>query len=74
LRAALYPSAPSDTPTQRRLAARIYRLLKRLHVRGLLARIPRSRRWRVSLNGHAFMGMAIKHHDHVYLDTLSKAA
>lgn len=74
LRAALYPSASSDTQTQRRLAARVHRLLKRLHVRGLVARIPRSRRWRVSLNGHAFMAMAIKHHDHLYLETLSKAA
>lgn len=74
VRAVLYPSAPSDRQTQRRLAARVHRFLKRLHVRGLIARIPRSRRWRVSPNGHAFMAMAIKHHDHIYLDTLSKAA
>ena len=74
VRAELYPSASSDTQTQRRLAARVHRLLKRLHVRGLIGRIPRSRRWRVSANGHAFMAMAIKHHDHIYLDTLSKAA
>jgi hypothetical protein len=74
VRALLYPSAPSDVLTQRRLAARVHRLLKRLHVRGLIARIPRSRRWRVSANGHAFMAMAIKHHDHIYLDTLAQAA
>lgn len=74
VRAALFPSATPDTQTQRRLAARLYRLLKRLHVRGLIARIPHSRRWRVSAKGHAFMAMAIKHHDDIYLDTLSKAA
>jgi hypothetical protein len=74
VRATLYPCAPSDTHTQRRLAARLYRLLKRLHVRGLIARIPHSRRWRVAAKGHAFMAMAIKHHDDIYLGTLSKAA
>jgi len=74
VRALLYPCAPSDTQTQRRLAARVHRFLKRLHVRALIGRIPRSRRWRVSPNGHAFMAMAIKHHEELYLDTLSKAA
>lgn len=74
VRAALYPAAPSDPLTQRRLAARVHRALKRLHVRGLIARIPRSRRWRVTFDGQAFMGMAIKHHDEIYLTTLAQAA
>jgi hypothetical protein len=74
VRAALYPAAPTDTPTQRRLAARVHRALKRLHVRGLIARIPHSRRWRATLDGQAFMGMAIKHHDDIYLTTLANAA
>lgn len=74
VRAALYPAATTDTPTQRRLAARVHRALKRLHVRGLIARMPRSRRWRVTTDGHAFMGMAIKHHDDIYLVTLARAA
>lgn len=74
VRAALYPAASPDKPTQRRLAARVHRALKRLHVRGLIARIPRSRRWRVTTDGHAFMGMALKHHDLIYLNTLNRAA
>jgi hypothetical protein len=74
VRAALYPAAQTNTQTQRRLAARVHRALKRLHVRGLIARIPRSRRWRVTPNGHAFMAMAIKHHDDIYLATLAKVA
>lgn len=74
VRAALYPAAPTDTSTQRRLAARVHRALKRLHVRGLIARIPHSRRWRVTTDGQAFMGMAIKHHDDIYLTTLARAA
>jgi len=74
VRAVLYPAAPSDPLTQRRLAARVHRALKRLHVRALIARIPHSRRWRVTTDGHAFMGMAIKHHDDIYLTTLATAA
>jgi hypothetical protein len=74
VRAALYPAASPDPRTQRRLAARVHRALKRLHVRGLIARIPRSRRWRATRDGQAFMGMAIKHHDDIYLTTLAQAA
>lgn len=74
VRAVLYPAAPSDPLTQRRLAARVHRALKRMHVRGLIARIPHSRRWRVTLNGHAFMGMAIKHYEEPYIAPSNKAA
>jgi hypothetical protein len=74
VRRALYPTAPTDSATQHRLAARVHRAFKRLHVRGLLARIPNSRRWRVTTDGQAFMGMAIKHHDEIYLSTLANAA
>jgi len=35
-------------PVDRRFSNRVSRLLKRLHVHGLIAKIPRSRRWRVS--------------------------
>jgi len=52
----------------------VRRYLKRLHVRGLLARIPHSRRWRVTVQGHAFMAMAIKHHDEIYINTLAAEA
>jgi hypothetical protein len=34
-------------------------VFKRLHLRGLLAKIPRSRRWRVTQLGHAVMSTAV---------------
>ena len=49
------PSAEHD----RRRSAHVSRLLKRLHLRGLLAKIPRSRRWRVTHLGHAVMSTAV---------------
>jgi len=36
------------------------RLLRRLHAHGLIAKVPRSRRWRVSLGGRRLMASAIK--------------
>jgi hypothetical protein len=34
------------------------RLLKRLHVRQLVAKIPRTRRWRVTQRGRQWLGLA----------------
>jgi len=43
----------NDDPQEcRRQSAAVGRLLKRLHVRGLIAKVPRSRRWHVSREGH----------------------
>ena len=54
-----------DAHTTRRQSARVSRLLKRLHVRRLIAKIPRSRRWRITANGHALMIMVLTaHHEH----------
>jgi len=44
----------------KRGSAQISRLLHRLHVHGLVAKIPRSRRWRVTAFGHSVMGTAVK--------------
>ena len=33
--------------------------MKRLHIRGFIAKIPRSRRWRVTQLGHAVMSAAV---------------
>jgi hypothetical protein len=49
------PSAATD----RRRSAQVSRLVKRLHLRGLVAKIPRSRRWRVTQLGHAILSAAI---------------
>ena len=52
------------TPTcpvrRRRLSSKIYRRLNMLRVHGLLAKVPRSRRWRITQRGHAFMSAALK--------------
>jgi hypothetical protein len=69
IRNSLYPSA--DAAVYRKLSARVSRILKRFHVRGLIAKIPHSRRWRVTTNGHAFMNMAIKHQAEFYPATLA---
>jgi hypothetical protein len=74
IRTLLYPNATDNPQVQRRLAGRVRRKLKRLHVRGLIARIPHSRRWRITVSGHAFMGMAIKHHDEIYITKLHNKA
>jgi hypothetical protein len=51
-----YPLAPNEhmQPSQ------VTRLFRRLHAHGLIAKIPRSRRWRVSLAGRRTMSTAIK--------------
>ena len=41
-------------------SGQVTRLLRRLHVHQLVAKIPRSRRWRVSLNGRSIMAAAVK--------------
>jgi hypothetical protein len=46
------------TGQQRRASAAVGRLLKRLHVRHLVAKIPRTRRWRVTERGRHLLGAA----------------
>ena len=47
-----------DDPRQQR--AQVSRLLHRLHVYGLAAKIPRSRRWRVTAFGHRVMAASVR--------------
>jgi hypothetical protein len=55
IRAALYTEAAKD-PLRQRHSAAVGRLLKRLQVRGLVVKVPRSRRWRVTDQGRHVMG------------------
>jgi len=41
-------------------SAQVSRLLHRLHVYGLVAKIPRSRRWRVSASGYRIMSASLR--------------
>jgi hypothetical protein len=74
IRQVLYPRGGSDPATQRRSSARVSRLFGRLHVRGLIAKIPHSRRWRVTGDGHAFLSMSIQHHAEAYPQTIMQLA
>lgn len=56
IRAALFGVDGKD---QARRGAAVGRLLKRLHVRQLLAKIPRTRRWRVTERGRHLLGRAV---------------
>jgi hypothetical protein len=59
VRAALYDKARTNKERQRQSAA-IGRLLKRLHVRGLVAKVPRTRRWRVTERGQHILGDTLR--------------
>lgn len=61
VRGHLFP--PSQSPPEaRRQSARVSRLLKRLHVHGLIAKIPRSRRWRLTRQGQALLAITLEFH------------
>jgi len=59
IREALYGELESG-PEQRRASAAVGRVLKRLHVRGLVAKIPRTRRWRVTERGRHLLSLAVQ--------------
>jgi hypothetical protein len=52
----------------------VTRLFRRLHAHGLIAKIPRSRRWRVSLSGRRTMTTAIKLREVAYPSLFATAA
>lgn len=57
LRAALFGD---DSKSSSPRSAASGRLLKRLHVRGLVAKIPRTHRWRVTDSGRQLLGFAVQ--------------
>lgn len=57
IRLALFGQDP-EYPTRR--SAAVGRLMKRLHVRQLLAKVPRTRRWRVTERGRQLLGLALQ--------------
>jgi hypothetical protein len=67
-------SPTTDPNAQRRQATALGRKLKRLHVRRLLARIPRTRRWRVTQLGQSLLQRSIHLHDHGIPTTFAHAA
>jgi len=63
IRQALWGQHPS-ADQRRRQARKVTRLLKRLHLRGLLAKIPHTRRWRVTARGQQVLGALVQLHYH----------
>jgi hypothetical protein len=73
IRAALYEST-EDAMERRRQSHAVGRLLKRLHVRGLLAKVPHSHRWHVSKKGHQVLGAVVQLYHHGIPAAMSAAA
>jgi hypothetical protein len=63
IREALYGST-KDAGERRRQSAAVGRMLKRLHVRGLIVKVPHSRRWHVSRKGHEVLGAVVQLYYH----------
>jgi len=59
VRVALYGEAKERRRRQRQSAA-VGRMLKRLHVRGLVAKVPHTRRWRVTERGRHLLGDTLR--------------
>jgi hypothetical protein len=59
IRAALFGAS---APASRQQSAAVGRLVKRLHNRQLVAKIPRTRRWRVTEAGRHLLSLAVKHY------------
>jgi hypothetical protein len=65
---------PKDSQTARRQSARLTRKLHLLHAHGLIAKIPRSRRWRVTTKGAAVMGAAIHYRERALPEEIMRLA
>ena len=73
IRTRLFPKARNKL-IERRQSAMTSRLLKRLHVHGLIAKYPRSRRYRVSAKGRVIMSAAIIVFNKGYPQCIQQAA
>jgi hypothetical protein len=56
----LYPKETKDAVERRRRSARVTRLIQLLRAHGLVAKIPRARRYRVTAKGEQLMSAALK--------------
>jgi hypothetical protein len=56
----LYPQGTKDAGERRRRCGRVTRLIQLLRSHGLVAKIPRTRRYRVTVQGELLMSAAIK--------------
>ncbi len=61
------------TQSAQQLSAKVSRLLHRLHVYGLIAKVPRSRRWRITKTGLRVVGSALKLREQTFPDLYASA-
>ena len=73
IREALYGST-EDAGERRRQSTAVGRMLKRLHVRGLIVKVPHSRRWNVSRKGHQVLGAVVQLYHHGIPAAVDRAA
>jgi len=71
---ALSLPTPKDPKAARRQSGRLTRKLRLLHAHGLIAKIPRSRRWRVTAKGAAVMGAAIHYRERALPEEIMRLA
>ena len=72
IRQQLFPAAADDPGQRRRASAATGRILKRLHVRGLLLKVPHSRRWHLSPRGRTLFTELLRAH-HTLLNPIPYA-
>jgi hypothetical protein len=70
----LYRQPPADRDEAHRRCERVSRLIVKLRGHGLVAKIPRARRYRVTRHGHRVMTAAITLHDDRFADHYMAAA
>ena len=73
IREALYESI-DEAGERRRRSHAVGRMLKRLHVRGLIVKVPHSRRWLVSRKGHQVLGAVVRLHHYGIPAAVGRAA
>jgi hypothetical protein len=63
-----------DVGQRRRQSHAVGRMLKRLHVRGLIVKVPHSHRWHVSSKGHQVLGAVVRLYHYGIPAALGQAA
>jgi hypothetical protein len=74
IRQRLVGSKESDASQRRRRSAATGRILKRLHIRGLLVKVPHSRRWHLSQRGRELLSELLRAHHRFIGHVVANAA
>jgi len=61
-------------PDQKKASSKVSRIFRRFHAHGLIAKLPRTRRWRVTFYGRRVMGTALYLRKHDFARAYAKIA